>query len=415
MASELVNSATSDKLPEPDWMANIHVCESVARDPRLAKDVIKAIKKRLASKNATVQLYTIMLLEMLMNNIGENVHRQVIDTDLLPLLVKIVKKKSESPVREKVFLLLDATQTSVGGASGKFPQYYNAYCDVVSSGVQFPRSTGHVSVNVTALKTDTRTAQGEDVARSKPEEDAHNATPQSIPDLSVIQKASATLQVLREVLDAIDTQHPEGAKDEFTLDLVEQCSYQKQRVMQLIMTCRDEKVVSEAIPLNEQLEKVLSRHDMLISGRIINPPCESNNDEAQKKGAVDDEEEEEEQLLQRSRKGKARMQPEVEEAIGETNGLMKSLTIAENLAHRPHTRTLSSSDHPVHRPHTRTLSSSDPPVQAALPFAGVVIPPPPAKHVERERFFQENRVDTSHSSLHSRNASGSGSAYSYTD
>lgn len=35
----------------------------------------------------------VQLLEMLMNNIGENVHRQVIDTDLLALLVKIVKKK----------------------------------------------------------------------------------------------------------------------------------------------------------------------------------------------------------------------------------------------------------------------------------------------------------------------------------
>lgn len=28
-----------------------------------------------------------------MNNIGENIHKQVIDTGLLPTLVKIVKKK----------------------------------------------------------------------------------------------------------------------------------------------------------------------------------------------------------------------------------------------------------------------------------------------------------------------------------
>ncbi|KAF9660987.1 hypothetical protein SADUNF_Sadunf19G0022600 [Salix dunnii] len=33
------------------------------------------------------------LLEMLMDNIGEQVHRQVIDTGILPILVKIVKKK----------------------------------------------------------------------------------------------------------------------------------------------------------------------------------------------------------------------------------------------------------------------------------------------------------------------------------
>jgi hypothetical protein len=30
----------------------------------------------------------------------------------------------------------------------------------------------------------------------------------------------------------------QGAKDEFTLDLVEQCSFQKQKVMHLVMTSR---------------------------------------------------------------------------------------------------------------------------------------------------------------------------------
>ncbi|CAK9151297.1 unnamed protein product [Ilex paraguariensis] len=73
----------------------------------------------------------LQLLEMLMNNIGEPIHKQVIDVGLLPILVKIVKKKSDLPVREKIFLLLDATQTSLGGASGSFPQYYSAYYDLV--------------------------------------------------------------------------------------------------------------------------------------------------------------------------------------------------------------------------------------------------------------------------------------------
>lgn len=41
--------------------------------------------------------------------------------------------QSDLPVREKIFLLLDATQISLGGASGKFPQYHAAYCDLVVS------------------------------------------------------------------------------------------------------------------------------------------------------------------------------------------------------------------------------------------------------------------------------------------
>lgn len=34
MAAELVNAATSEKLPEMDWMKNIQICELVAGDHR---------------------------------------------------------------------------------------------------------------------------------------------------------------------------------------------------------------------------------------------------------------------------------------------------------------------------------------------------------------------------------------------
>jgi len=39
--------------------------------------------------------------------------------------------QTDLPVRERIFLLLDATQTALGGASGKFPQYYAAYYELV--------------------------------------------------------------------------------------------------------------------------------------------------------------------------------------------------------------------------------------------------------------------------------------------
>ncbi|CAA0833877.1 ENTH/VHS/GAT family protein [Striga hermonthica] len=139
MASDLVSSATSEKLTEMDWTKNIEICEIVARDHGQAKDIVKAIKKRLGSKSSNTQLFAVMLLEMLINNIGDPVHKQVIDAGVLPILVKIVKKKSDLPVREKIFLLLDAAQTSVGGASGRFPQYYSAYYELVNAGVQFPQ------------------------------------------------------------------------------------------------------------------------------------------------------------------------------------------------------------------------------------------------------------------------------------
>lgn len=384
MAAELVNSATSEKLPEMDWMKNIEICELVSRDQRQAKDVIKAIKNRLGSKNSNTQLFAVMLLEMLMNNIGENIYKLVIDTGLLSLLVKIVKKKSELPVREKIFLLIDATQTSLGGASGSFPQYYKAYYDLVSAGVQFPQRPQTTPSNHTASTPHLKSSPAAELASEKV---VQRAEPRVVPESSIIQKAGNALEVLREVLDAVDSQHPEGAKDEFTLDLVEQCSFQKQRVMHLVMTSRDEKVVSRAIDLNEQLEKVLARHDALLSGQITSVANSFIQEEA--------EEEEAEQLFRRIRKGKSCARPEAEDRIDHPMGMHPG----EN----------------QHRPLIRPLTLG-PPHEPKAPLPAVIIPPPPAKHVERENFFKENRVDGSALaghvrglSLHSRNASSSNS------
>lgn len=93
MQAELVKAATSEKLAEIDWTKNIEISELVARDQRKAKDVVKAIKKRLSNKNPNTQLFAVMLLEMLMNNIGNHIHEQVVDAEIIPILVKIVKKK----------------------------------------------------------------------------------------------------------------------------------------------------------------------------------------------------------------------------------------------------------------------------------------------------------------------------------
>ncbi|KAL7141864.1 hypothetical protein ABFS83_08G082900 [Erythranthe nasuta] len=452
MASELVSSATSDKLTEMDWTKNIEICELVARDHRQAKDVVKAIKKRLGSKSPNTQLLTVMLLEMLMNNIGEPVHKQVIDTGVLPILVKIVKKKSDLPVREKIFLLLDAAQTSVGGASGRFPQYYNSYFELVSAGVKFPERTPNIPKPNSTTSVDKYIPPDKE-STAAPHSERNVPQPQApsvSSDSSILQKAGTALEVLRDVLNSIDTQNREGAKDEFTLDLVEQCSFQKQRVMHLAVTSRDESVISRAVELNEQLDRVLRRHDALLSGSTMS--ISNHIDHIQ-----EDEEEEAEQLFRRIRKGKACVRPEDEDHHTDRPLGLRGLPVPGEMLHRPLIRplTVEPQREPVrplivepHREPVRPLivePHREPlPVHVRPPNVepkpeitikplhaesnqelnynnnhttgklGVSIPPPPAKHVEREKFFQENKADASSLnghirslSLHSRNASSS--------
>ncbi|KAL5192125.1 TOM1-like protein 5 [Glycine soja] len=127
---------------------------------------------------------------------------------------------------------------------------------------------------------------------------------------SIIQKASNALEVLKEVLDAVDAQNPQGARDEFTLDLVEQCSFQEQRVMHVVMASRDERIISRAIELNEQLQKVLAKHDDLLAGRVTMTTTRFDHEE---------EEEEPEQLVQRLLEGRERLVQGPEDEETETD------------------------------------------------------------------------------------------------
>ncbi|KAI4369307.1 hypothetical protein MLD38_017763 [Melastoma candidum] len=405
MASELVNSATSSKLADVDWMKNIEICELVARDHGVSKDIVRAIKKRLGNKNANVQLYAVMLLEMLMNNIGECIHKEVTESRILSDMVKIVKKKNDLPVRERIFLLLDAAQTSLGGASGKYPQYFSAYYDLVSTGVQFPQRhqtvrpvhppmdviSNQSSSNPVLEVIDKNLSNGE-LASGRPDGALNPPEKHIISETGIIDKASNTLEVLKEVLDAVEAQHQELARDEFTLDLVEQCSFLKERVMHLAMTSKEENEVSQAILLNEKLQKILSRHNALL---FNGPDQGSNHFDREEVG----EDEEAEELFHRLRKGKARLRPGDEDETG---------------INRRHHRSLSGLSIPGERLHRPLIRSPSFGISEELNGGPqFTIPPPPAKHVEREKFFQGKKADTSATasmkglSLHSRNTSNS--------
>ncbi|KAK8916197.1 hypothetical protein KSP39_PZI023254 [Platanthera zijinensis] len=348
MAAEMVKSATSEKLMIMDWAKNIEICELVAKDERQAKDVIKCIKKRLGHKNATTQLFTVRLLEMLIYNCGEHIHRQLIDNGLLRILVKIVKKKTNLPVRERIFLLLDATQTSLGGDKGKFPQYYAAYYDLVASRVQFPQRN-HIQ-----SKQSSQPLEINEHSKGLPAE---------------ISKSNRCQQ---------------GAADEFILDLVEQCSFQKQRVMHLVMTCHDEQVIAQAIELNELLDKVLAQHDSLLSIRAPSTTGLFVSDETK---------EDEELLLRRICKGKA-LAEDNSDFLGNSFRPISDGDLRRPLSIQP-------TDHDSMLPPYHSPVSS--------------IPPPPLKHIEREKFFKEKHSDGSNGlaghvrrlSIHSRTGSSS--------
>ncbi|XP_059658013.1 TOM1-like protein 9 [Cornus florida] len=269
MVNSLVERATSSMLIGPDWAMNVEICDMCNRDPAQSKDVVKGIKRRLGSKNPKVQLLALTLLETIIKNCGDIVHMHVAEKDVLYEMVKIVKKKPDFQVKEKILILIDTWQEAFGGPRARYPQYFAAYQELLRAGAAFPERSERSAPVFTPPQTQPLTSYPQNLRTPENQQEAAESSAEAdFPTLSLteIQNARGIMDVLAEMLSALDPENKEGLRQEVMVDLVEQCRTYRQRVVHLVNSTSDESLLCQGLLLNDDLQRLLAKHEAIASG-----------------------------------------------------------------------------------------------------------------------------------------------------
>uniref|UniRef100_A0A0D9ZXN0 VHS domain-containing protein n=1 Tax=Oryza glumipatula TaxID=40148 RepID=A0A0D9ZXN0_9ORYZ len=271
-AAVRVDKATSELLLGPDWTLNIDICDAVNSDHGQAKEVIKALKKRLQHKNSKVQFFALTLLETLMKNCGDHVHSQVVERDILQEMIKIVKKKTDMQLRDKILVLLESWQEAFGGNGGKHPQYYWAYAEMKKLGLEFPRRSPDAApiltppiTRPTSLESYHQPSYGMPVNSSSRFDEA---MPSNGPSLSSseMERMLGAVELLSEMLKAVNPHDRGAVNDEIITELVKQCRSDQKKIISLVTSLRDEELLGQALDLNDRMQILLGKHDAIASG-----------------------------------------------------------------------------------------------------------------------------------------------------
>ncbi|KAK4740654.1 hypothetical protein SAY87_024242 [Trapa incisa] len=260
-ADKLVEDATSESLDEPDWAMNLEMCDMINHERINSVDMIRAIKKRVMTKIPRVQYLALILLETIVKNC-EKAFSEVAAERVLDEMVKLIDDpQTVVNNRNKALMLIESWGESTDELR-YLPVYAETYKSLKSRGIRFP---GRDNESLAPIFTPPRS-----VVASEPNaghgQDAQYDT--QIPTYTAEQTKEAfdvarnSIELLTTVLSSSPQQ--DALKDDLTATLVQQCRQSRYAIQRIIETAGDnEALLFEALNLNDEVQRVLSKYEEL--------------------------------------------------------------------------------------------------------------------------------------------------------
>ncbi|KAK9272901.1 hypothetical protein L1049_003280 [Liquidambar formosana] len=232
-ADKLVEDATAETLDEPDWAMNLDLCDLINHEKVNSVELIRGIKKRIMMKSPRVQYLAMVLLETLVKNC-EKAFSEVAAERMLDEMVKLIDDpQTVVNNRNKALTLIEAW-----GESANELRYLPVYEETYKIQREIP---------VQSFSAD-QTKEAFDVARN-------------------------SIELLTTVLSSSPQQ--DALTDDLTTTLVQQCRQSQFTVQRIIETAGDnEAMLFEALNVNDEIQKVLSKYEELKKPSVVPPEPE---------------------------------------------------------------------------------------------------------------------------------------------
>eukprot|EP00262_Sarcandra_glabra_P011110 TRINITY_DN26826_c0_g1_i1.p1 TRINITY_DN26826_c0_g1~~TRINITY_DN26826_c0_g1_i1.p1 ORF type:complete len:376 (-),score=87.15 TRINITY_DN26826_c0_g1_i1:77-1204(-) len=282
---KMVDEATSDRLEEPNWSINLRICGLLNGEELSGSEVVRAIKKKIASNNTVSQRLSLDLLETCAMNC-DKVFSEMSSEKVLDEMVRMIDNpQTHYSNRQRALQLIQAWGES-SDELGYLPVFHQTYLSLKARGLPFSaQDDENLAPAYFAMEPGVDQQPASLLERYPSFKMNQHAADQnafaSHGGILPVEERKEILIVTRNSIDLLstmlnsETQQNPTENDDLVSCMIEKCK-QSQPIIQRIIESAgdDEEILFEALNLHEELEGVLSKYverDGLVRPEVLLP------------------------------------------------------------------------------------------------------------------------------------------------